>query len=185
MIQYTRRGLGLSLLAAGTLAACGNPVGGNGAAIIDARVEETLQYMYGAFPGTQELAARASGLLVMPLVTEAGLGVGGSYGRGALVIGPSIVDYYSQSSVSTGFQVGAQQYSHVLFFMTPQALTEFRTSDGWAVGGDIEFAYLDQGETLRAETTTSLLPVIAVIFAQTGLRVGASLEGTKYTRIIP
>ena len=38
---------------------------------------------------------------------------------------------------------------------------------------------------LRAETITSLSPVIAVVFAQTGLRVGATLEGTKYSRIIP
>jgi hypothetical protein len=27
--------------------------------------------------------------------------------------------------------------------------------------------------------------VIAVVFAQAGLRLGATLEGTKYTRIIP
>jgi hypothetical protein len=27
--------------------------------------------------------------------------------------------------------------------------------------------------------------VIAVVFGQTGLRLGATLEGTKYTRIIP
>ncbi|WP_073326494.1 YSC84-related protein [Wenxinia saemankumensis] len=186
MTDFTRRGFGLALAGAATgLAACGNPIGGDGPAIIDARVAQTLQYMYREFPGTQDLATRASGLLVMPLVTEAGIGLGGAYGRGALVIGQTTVDYYSQGSVSGGLQIGAQQYSHVLFFMTPEALMEFRTSDGWAVGGDIEFAYLDRGETLRAETTTSLSPVIAVIFAQTGLRVGATLEGTKYTRIIP
>ena len=44
---------------------------------------------------------------------------------------------------------------------------------------------LAEGETLRAETTTSLSPVIAVVFGQSGLRIGATLEGTKYTRIIP
>ena len=62
---------------------------------------------------------------------------------------------------------------------------DFRRSSGWAAGADIEYALNDRGESLRAETTTSLAPVIAVIFAQAGLRVGASLEGTKYTRIIP
>ncbi|GGL65664.1 YSC84-related protein [Wenxinia marina] len=185
MARITRRGLTLGLLAGGTLAACGNGIGGDGAAIIDSRVDQTVNYMFGAYPGTQDLMARSAGMLVMPVVTEVGLGLGGTYGRGALRVRGATVDYYSQSSLSGGLQLGAQQYSHVLFFMTAESLLNFRQSDGWAVGGDIEYAYLDQGETLRAETTTSRLPVIAVIFAQTGLRVGATIEGTKYTRIIP
>lgn len=186
MINLTRRGVTLGILASGTgLAACGNGIGGNGAAMIDARVDRTLNFMYDSFPGTRDLASRASGLLIMPVVTEVGLGFGGAYGRGALRVGGATVDYYSTSSVSGGLQIGAQQFSHVLFFMTQEALMQFRTSDGWAAGANIFYAVADQGETLRAETTTSLSPVIAVIFAQTGLRVGATLEGTKYTRIIP
>ena len=121
----------------------------------------------------------------MPLITEAGLGIGGSYGRGALRVGAATVDYYSAASGSFGFQIGGQQYSHVLFFMTDEALADFRSSPGFAAGADAEFALFEQGETLQADTTTSLSPVIAVIFAQTGLRAGATLEGTKYTRIIP
>lgn len=185
MTWTTRRGVTLGLLSGGLLAACGNGVGGSGAAVIDARVDQSLSYLYSNYPGTRELTDRAAGILVMPVVTELGFGIGGAYGRGALRVGGATVDYYSQSSVSGGLQIGGQQYSHVLFFMTPDALMEFRTSDGWALGGDAEFAYLDRGETLRAETTTSLAPVIAVIFAQSGLRAGATIVGTKYTRIIP
>jgi lipid-binding SYLF domain-containing protein len=40
----------------------------------------------------------AAGMLVMPLVTEAGFGFGGAYGRGALRIGGTTVDYYSAAS---------------------------------------------------------------------------------------
>lgn len=185
MINFSRRGFAFSALAATSLAACGNGIGGAGAATIDARVDSTLNGMYAAYPGTQDLAARAAGILVMPLVTEVGLGFGGSYGRGALRVGPSTVDYYSIASGSAGLQIGAQQFSHVLFFMTPEALLEFRQSPGWAAGADIEYAVSDQSDMLRAETTTSLSPVIAVVFGQTGLRLGATLEGTKYTRIIP
>ena len=185
MTQITRRGLALGIVATGALAACGNGIGSDGGATIDARVASTLNFLYSNYPGTQELSTRAAGILVMPVVTEVGLGLGGAYGRGALQVGGASVDYYSSSSLSGGVQIGAQQYSHVLFFMTQDALLECRTATGWAGGGDIEYALLDRGETLRAETTTSLSPVIAVIFAQTGLRVGASLEGTKYTRIIP
>ena len=184
MSTTTRRAVLLGTMAT-TLAACGNGIGSGGADRIDARVNSTLNFMYNTYPGTRDLASKASGMLVMPLVTEAGFGLGGSYGRGALRIGESTVDYYAITAGSAGLQIGAQQYSHVLFFMTPEALTDFRTSPGWAVGADAEYALNDQGEALRADTTTSLAPVIAVIFAQAGLRVGATLEGTKYTRIIP
>ncbi|MGR3463631.1 lipid-binding SYLF domain-containing protein [Limimaricola sp.] len=185
MDKTTRRGLMLGLGATGLLAACGNGVGSDGGSRIDARVQSTLDHMYDRYPGTRDLASRSKGMLVMPLITEVGLGFGGAYGRGALMVGQSVVDYYSAASASAGLQIGAQQFSHVLFFMTEQALSNFRRAPGWAAGADVEYAINDRGEMLRAETTTSLSPVIAVVFAQTGLRVGATLEGTKYSRIIP
>ena len=54
------------------------------------------------------LADKAVGMLVMPLVTEAGFGVGGAYGRGALIVGGATVDYYAQAKASFGLQLGAQ-----------------------------------------------------------------------------
>jgi len=187
MSRLSRRRFALGAMATGAtaLAACGNGIGGRGSDAIDARVDATLTHMYGQFPDTRRLAENAAGLLVLPLVTEAGFGIGGSYGRGALRVGNVSVDYYSAAAASAGFQIGAQQFSHVLFFMTQDSLLEFRRASGWAAGADIEYVISDQGEMLRAETTTSLAPVIAVVFAQAGLRIGATLEGTKYTRIIP
>ena len=185
MTTITRRTAALSAFAFLGLSACGNGIGGSGADMIDARVESTLNFMFQQYPGTRDLANRAAGMLVMPVVTEVGFGFGGSYGRGALKVGGATVDYYQATSGSAGLQVGAQQYSHVLFFMTQDALMEFRSSDGWAAGADVEYAVNDRGEMLRAETTTSLSPVIAVVFAQAGLRIGATVEGSKYTRIIP
>jgi lipid-binding SYLF domain-containing protein len=69
--------------------------------------------------------------------------------------------------------------------MTQEALSDFRSSAGWAAGADLEYAVNDKGGNVSAETTTALAPVIAVIFGQAGLIIGATLEGTKYTRIIP
>ena len=184
-MNNSRRGFVLGAMALPLVAACGNGIGGGGASMIDGRVDSTLNFMFTNYPGTRDLANRASGMLIMPLVTEVGLGIGGSFGRGALKVGQSTVDYYSAAAASAGIQIGAQQYSHVLFFMTQDALLEFRSSPGWSAGAGVEYALNDQGETLLADTTTSLSPVIAVVFAQTGLRVGATLEGTKYTRIIP
>ncbi|MFK7743943.1 MAG: YSC84-related protein [Roseobacter sp.] len=166
-------------------AACGNGVGSVGGDTIDARVDSTLQQMYAAYPNTRSLAEKANGMLVMPLITEAGFGFGGAYGRGALRVNGVTVDYYSIAEVSGGLQIGAQQYAHVLFFMTEDALTRFRRSPGWAVGGDVEYVISDQGDGASANTTTALSPVLAAVFGRAGLLVGATLKGNKYTRIIP
>ena len=169
----------------GLLAACGNGIGSSGPATIDARIDATLAEMYNSYPNTRTLAEKSNGMLVMPLVTEAGFGFGGAYGRGALRVGGVTVDYYSTTKVTGGLQIGAQQYAHVLFFMTEDALSEFRRSAGWAAGGDIDYVISNNGDGVKAETTTALSPVLAAVFGRSGLRVGATLQGTKYTRIIP
>jgi lipid-binding SYLF domain-containing protein len=184
MTRISRRNFALTLGAL-PLAACGNGIGSPGPAKIDARVDATLNELYNTYPGTIDIRDKSVGQLVMPLVTEAGFGIGGAYGRGALRVGGATVDYYSTAKASAGLQIGAQQYAHVLFFMTEDALANFRHSPGWAAGANVEYAYPQGGSTLAAETTTSMSPVIAVIFGVAGLRVGATLDGVKYTRIIP
>lgn len=184
-MTISRRAALAALGATGFLAACGNGVGNRNATTIDARVDSTLNSLFADYPGTRDLAGKAVGLLVMPLVTEVGLGFGGGGGSGALRVGGATVDYYSMVKASGGLQIGAQQYSHVLFFMTAEAMENFRRSPGYAAGANVFYATPTKGETLNAETTTTLAPTIAVIFGQSGLRVGATLEGVKYTRIIP
>jgi len=186
MTHLSRRTFSLSALAAiPLLAACNNGVGSGGAERIDARVDATINHMFNTYPQTRNLAAKSVGMLVMPLQTKAGLGIGGSYGRGALRVSGATVDYYSSASANIGLQIGVQQYAHVLFFMTEEALTGFRRSSGFAAGADVEYVFSDQAEMLKAETTTSISPIVAVVFGQAGLRLGATLEGLKYSRIIP
>ncbi len=181
--MIARRAFVFTGMAAG-LSACGNGIGGNGGAQIDGRVDATRDFLFGRYPGTRDLAARAAGVLYMPLVTEAGFGIGGAYGRGALRISDVTVDYYSTTRATIGFQIGAQQYAHALFFLTEAALGDFRRSDGWAASADVRYATPDEGASLGKETT-EIQPVVALVFGQSGLIAGATLAGVKYTRIIP
>ncbi len=182
MNTTTRRGFVLGALA--LTAACDNSVNSGAASVIDRRVVSTRAYMFDQFPDTRQLADTAAGMLIMPLVAEAGFFVGGGYGEGALLIDGATVDYYSATQASVGFQIGAQQYAHTIFFMTPGALQRFRTSAGWSAGADIEYVGGERGATLASDTNQAQSAVIALIFAQQGLRVGATLDGTKYTRIV-
>lgn len=185
MIRTNRRALLSGAGATLALSACGNGIGSSGAQKIDARVSSALNFLDTNFPGTRDLRAKSVGMLVIPLITEASFGVGGTFGRGALLVNEVTVDYYSATQASIGFQIGAQQFGHILYFLTEEALADFRTSSGYAAGADIKYALIDQGGNLATDTTVVLNPVIGVIFGQAGLIAGASVEGTKYTRIIP
>lgn len=185
MTAFSRRRFIAAVSAPLALAACANGVGADGGARIDGRVSQAFDFMYTSLPETQVLAGKAAGVLMMPVVTEAGFGLGGAYGRGALLVNGITVDYYSITAASFGLQIGGQQYSHALFFMTQPALNNFRTSPGWVAGADIEYAVASNAKTLSTDTTELLTPVIAVVFGQAGLLAGATLEGSKYSRILP
>lgn len=183
--MMTRRGLLATAGATLAVAGCSNAIGGNAAAQLDARVDQTHQYLLQTYPGAAPMVQSAKGVLYMPLMTEAALGVGGAYGQGALRIGGATVDYYSATQATFGFQAGAQQYAHVLIFQSDQALTAFRAAPGWVAGADAYYAIPAGGMSLGADTITAQYPVVAMIFGQAGLMAGAAIEGTKYSRIIP
>ena len=67
--------------------------------------------------------------------------------------------------------------------MTDEALNDFRSASGWVAGADLSAAVLSQGEFITADTATTRQPITAVVFGQAGLLLGATLQGTKYTRI--
>ncbi len=181
-----RAAFGLFGGAALALAGC-NSVSGSAqrAATIDARVDAALAFLESDVPGAQELLDKSVGVLVMPLQTEASLGVGGSYGRGALRVNGVTVDYYQAIQGSFGVQIGAQQYAHALFFMTEEALRNFRNGIGLTAGGDLKITMADNAQEISTQTLTALDPVIGVVFGQAGAIFGASIDGTVYNRIIP
>lgn len=171
--------------AAAGLAGCSNAVGQDAPSRLDARVDATRSYLLQTYPGVTTMVESARGVLYMPLMTEAGLGVGGAYGQGALRINNVTVDYYSAAQASVGLQIGAQQYAHVLIFQTDAALSDFRRAPGWVAEAGAYYALPAGGMSMGTDTITAQQPVVAMIFGQSGLMAGASIAGTKYSRVIP
>jgi lipid-binding SYLF domain-containing protein len=188
-MRSTRR-RALALLAAAPLAALpAGPAPAAEAEVIEARVGLALERLYAEVPGARDLADRARAMLIMPRVVKGGLLLGGSYGEGALRLneegagyGPTVA-YYSVAAASLGLQAGVQETSHVLFFLTDPALDKFRRSDGWEIGADAEITALDTAVNLGIDSTAFETPVVAIVFGGSGLMLGASLEGAKYSRI--
>lgn len=184
----TRRALVLGGAMAGlglVLSGCTNAVGQDASGRLDARVDTTRNFLLQTYPGVGPMLQSAKGVLYMPLMTEAGFGVGGAYGQGALRINNATVDYYSATQASVGFQIGAQQYAHVLIFQTDEALSNFRRSPGWVAEAGAYYALPARGMAVGGDTLSSQQPIVAMVFGQSGLMAGAAIAGTKYTRVIP
>lgn len=150
---------------------------------IDAEVREAIQDLYKHSSAAKELAAKSAGMLVFPEVYKAGVGIGGEFGEGALLVGGRTVAYYNTASASVGFQLGAQKKSQVILFMSGKELQKFRNSDGWKVGvdGSVALATLGAGGTIDTETAKK--PIIGFIFSNKGLMYNLTFEGSKITEI--
>lgn len=150
---------------------------------IDADVKEAVANLYKTVGGSKELAQKSKGMLVFPSVVKAGLGVGGQYGKGALLIKGRPVGYYSTAAASFGFQAGAQARSLVFMFMTDEALQKFQNSKGWDVGGDATVTAVKTGVNGALDFSTVNQPVVAIAYANSGLMADLSLKGTKVSKL--
>jgi lipid-binding SYLF domain-containing protein len=180
----TRRGF-VAGAAVFTLAACNNGTGTNATQVLEGRVNGTLNELVSKYPNAGPMLENANGVLVIPVMTQAGLGISGTYGEGALRVRGVTVDYYSATQASVGFQAGARQYAQVLVFQTEKALADFRAAPGWVAGAGAFYALPEEGLSFGTDTITRDHPVVAMVFGETGIMAGAAIEGTKYTRIIP
>lgn len=151
--------------------------------VLDAQIEEAIEEFYELSSAGEKLAKKAKGMLVFPKVKKAGLGVGGEYGEGALLIDGEIVQYYSTAAASIGFQMGVQVKSQIILFLEKSALKKFRNSEGWEIGVDGSVAIATLGAGGEIETKVLNQPVVGFIFGNKGLMYNLSLEGSKITKI--
>lgn len=163
------------LLSTNTLAAA--------AAEIDARANEAIKTFHEQIDGSEVFLSQAAGYLVFPRVVKVGIGVGAEHGEGVLRVGGKTVAYYSTTSGSIGFQLGAQAKSIVIAFMTRESLRKFRESSGWKVGVDGSVALIDLGGGKTIDTDNVRDPVVGFIYGSKGLMYNLTLEGSKFTKL--
>jgi lipid-binding SYLF domain-containing protein len=150
---------------------------------IDSEVNEALNLFSKQVKGAKEFLNTAKGVLVIPKIVKAGLGVGGQYGEGAMRIGGKTVAYYSLAAGSVGIQIGAQKTNLVLVFRQDEALKKFRAGSGWKAGVDGSVALIDTGAGKSLDTMNVNDPIVAFLFGQQGLMASATIEGAKFTKL--
>lgn len=124
----------------------------------------------------------AKGLLIIPELMKGGFVIGGSGGRGVLLVKDEVTGdwsnpaFYSIGSVSLGLQIGGKISEVVMMVMTEKGLQSLYASS-FKLGGDMSVAAGPIGATAEGATAPSL-NVDYLSFAKSkGAFAGVSLDG--------
>src|SRR3954447_12838537 len=134
----------------------------------------------------QELLEKAECVIVIPSMTKVAVGIGGSYGRGAMVCrsgeaftGPwGAPAMYALDGGSVGFQIGAESTDFVLLVMNRRGVDALLSSKV-KLGGNASVAAGPKGRNLEASTDATMRAEILSYSRARGLFAGVSLEGTS------
>jgi lipid-binding SYLF domain-containing protein len=133
----------------------------------------------------KELLDKAECVLVFPSVKKVALGIGGSYGRGAMTCrhgeaydGPwSAPALFALEGASIGFQLGGQETDFVLLVMNERG-AESLLGSKVKLGADASAAAGPKGRTAGASTDIVMRAEILTYSRARGLFAGVSLEGS-------
>lgn len=134
----------------------------------------------------QELLEKAECVIVIPSMTKVAIGIGGSYGRGAMVCrtgrtfsGPwGAPAMYALDGGSFGAQLGGESTDVVLLVMNARGVDALLNSKV-KLGGNASVAAGPKGRNLEASTDASMRAEILSYSRSRGLFAGVSLEGTS------
>jgi SH3 domain-containing YSC84-like protein 1 len=134
----------------------------------------------------QELLEKAECVIVIPSMTKVALGIGGSYGRGAMVCrsgkafsGPwGAPAMYTLEGGSFGLQLGGESTDVVFLVMNSRGVDALLSSRV-KLGANVSAAAGPKGRSLEGSTDASLRAEILSYSRSRGLFAGISLEGTS------
>jgi lipid-binding SYLF domain-containing protein len=133
----------------------------------------------------KDLLDKAECVIVFPDVKKFALGVGGSYGRGAMTCrtGEAFTGQWSAPTLmaleggSIGFQIGGQETDYVLLVMNDRGATSVLGSKV-KLGADASAAAGPKGRTAGAATDVQMRAEMLTYSRARGLFAGVSLEGS-------
>tara|TARA_B100000287_G_C20348753_1_gene668872 strand:- start:122 stop:658 length:537 start_codon:yes stop_codon:yes gene_type:complete len=119
---------------------------------------------------------QAYGYAIFPSIKKAGIGIGGSRGKGQVFEKGNLIGNTVVTQVSVGFQLGAQTFREVIFFKDEQALDRF-TRGNFEFGAQASAVVLTEGVAVEVEYSDGV-----AIFTETngGLMYEASIGGQKF-----
>lgn len=133
----------------------------------------------------QELLDRAECVIVLPSVKKFAIGIGGSYGRGAMICrsGANFTGswgapaMYALEGANIGIQLGGNMTDFVLLVMNPGGAKSLLNSKV-KLGADAAAAAGPKGRTAQAATDVVMRAEVLSYSRSKGLFAGVSLEGS-------
>lgn len=133
----------------------------------------------------QELLDKAECIIVLPSVKKFAFGIGGSYGKGAMVCrsgmkfdGPwAAPAMYRLEGGNIGFQLGGEATDFILLVMNPKGVESLLKSKV-KLGADASAAAGPKGRTTGASTDAYMSAEILTYSRARGLFAGVALEGS-------
>src|SRR6516225_11444596 len=133
----------------------------------------------------QSVLDKADCVVVLPSVLKFAIGIGGSYGRGAMTCrgGKTFQGHWGAPTMmaleggSFGLQLGGNATDFILLLMSPRSAQNVLVSKV-KIGGDASAAAGPVGRTASAETDVTLRAEILSYSRARGLFAGISLEGS-------
>ena len=133
----------------------------------------------------QSVLDKADCVVVLPSVLKFAIGIGGSYGRGAMTCrgGKTFQGHWGAPTMialeggSFGLQLGGNATDFILLLMSPRSAQNILVSKV-KIGGDATAAAGPVGRTASAETDVTLRAEILSYSRARGLFAGISLEGS-------
>ena len=107
--------------------------------------------VYMKSEAVQPFFENAYGYAVFPTIGKAGIGIGGSYGKGQVYQGGQITGETSLIKGSFGFQLGGQAFSQMIFFEDKRAYNEF-TSGQFEFDASASAVVITAGAQTKAGT---------------------------------
>ncbi|MDD2714992.1 MAG: lipid-binding SYLF domain-containing protein [Candidatus Wallbacteria bacterium] len=150
---------------------------------IETRVDNSLLHFYDKVSGGRRLVKQAKAVLVFPRVYKVGVAFGLEYGEGAMRVDGKTIDYYSMSTASFGFQLGAEKKTVILLFMQEDIFKKIRSGNKWRAGLDASITVAGTGDGGPVNTDKVSPQILAYVIGRRGLMYSLSLEGTRFTKM--
>lgn len=131
----------------------------------------------------QQLMEKAEGLVIVPELIKAGLGIGGQRGKGVAMVKNtdgswSDPVFVTLTGGSFGFQAGVQSIDLVMVFTKGSILTSLAKGE-FTLGGDVSVAAGPVGRSSSASTDTQFEAEVYSYSRSKGLFAGLTINGSK------
>jgi lipid-binding SYLF domain-containing protein len=138
--------------------------------------DKAIQVLQTTDSGLKSYFNSAAGYAVFPSVGKGGLFFGAEHGNGVVYEKGKRIGEATLTEINVGAQVGGQSFYEVIFFETPEALTNFKQSN-YEMSAKVSAVVAAEGASANAKYRDG---VMVFTLARNGLMLQAAIGGQKF-----